>query len=211
MSVELKKTKKELNKDKVATKALEFFIKYGIENSKVSDIAKAAGVTERSAFRYFETKNDLVLQSALLFWKKAVEKIDREVYQNMDKSMKGIDKVRFVMSSYVELFFTSNAELIFCDEAETYLYRSGKNMLIENRPPIAFEKSNDPLAKAIKDGMNDKTVRNDEDIPFLYLNTYDGLLGLMQKLALSGELVDKETARTRLNLFIESMVKMYQV
>ena len=59
--------RKNIHKEKVIYAALEFFSENGIENSKVSDIANKAGVTERTVFRYFKTKNDLVLAAALLF------------------------------------------------------------------------------------------------------------------------------------------------
>ena len=47
------------------------------------------------------------------------------------------------------------------------------------------------------------------DIGLIYLNTYDGLLGFMQKLALSEELSNEKDARRRLDLFIDSLIKMY--
>lgn len=44
----------------VTEKALVCFIKNGITNTKVSEIAKAAGLTERSVYRYFPTKATLL-------------------------------------------------------------------------------------------------------------------------------------------------------
>lgn len=41
--------------------ALDCFLANGIEKTKVADIALRSGLTERSVFRYFETKADLVL------------------------------------------------------------------------------------------------------------------------------------------------------
>ena len=43
----------------VTEKALVCFIKNGITNTKVSEIAKTAGLTERSVYRYFPTKSDI--------------------------------------------------------------------------------------------------------------------------------------------------------
>ena len=48
----------------VTEKALVCFIKNGITNTKVSEIAKAAGLTERSVYRYFPTKSDIVISAA---------------------------------------------------------------------------------------------------------------------------------------------------
>ena len=57
--------------------ALDCFLANGIEKTKVADIALRSGLTERSAFRYFETKADLVLAASLLYWKRILERIDR--------------------------------------------------------------------------------------------------------------------------------------
>ena len=57
MRTKAKPSRKSQNKEKVVSAALDFFSEYGIENSKVGDIALQAGLTERSAFRYFKTKN----------------------------------------------------------------------------------------------------------------------------------------------------------
>ena len=50
----------------VTEKALDCFLEIGIEKTKIADIARQCGLTERSVFRYFETKADLVLAASLL-------------------------------------------------------------------------------------------------------------------------------------------------
>ena len=202
-------SRKTIHKEKVIRVALDFFSTFGIENSKVSDIANKANLTERTVFRYFATKNDLVLATALLFWNSTSSRINKLMEEEQNKSLKGIDKVRFILNQYASLYDSSKKELIFYDEAETYLSRCGKSILLSNRPPIDFYKSNEPLAKAIKDGILDKSIKDNKDIGLIYLNTYDGLLGFMQKLALSEELSKEEDARRRLDLFIDSLIKMY--
>lgn len=202
-------SRKTIHKEKVIRVALDFFSTFGIENSKVSDIAIKANLTERTVFRYFATKNDLVLATALLFWNSTSSRINKLMEEEQNKSLKGIDKVRFILNQYASLYDSSKKELIFCDEAETYLSRCGKSILLSNRPPIDFYKSNEPLAKAIKDGILDKSIKDNKDIGLIYLNTYDGLLGFMQKLALSEELSNEKDARRRLDLFIDSLIKMY--
>ena len=49
----------------VIENALDSFLENGIEKTKVADVARRSGLTERSVFRYFETKADLVLAASL--------------------------------------------------------------------------------------------------------------------------------------------------
>lgn len=205
-----KPTRKLKNKEKVIQIALEFFCDQGIENSKVSDIAARAGLTERTAFRYFTTKSDLVLASALYFWENAQANIRLQMEKNLQGALNGIAKVRFILNQYASLYESSKKELIFCDCAETYLNRSDRLVLLSHRPPVDFYQSMDPLAKAIKEGLVDGSIPPNKNIGLIYLNTYDGLLGFMQKLALSEENNRLAENKIRLELCVESLIKMYQ-
>ncbi len=210
MQKENKPSRRELNKERVVKVALSFFIAHGIENSKISEIGESAGLTERSVFRYFETKNDLVLASALLFWNETVQTIEKNLDLAAMEKLSGIEEVRYILSLYAKLYFTSKQELIFCEEAETYLNRSGKITYLQNRPPLNFYTSNDPLARAIKKGIKDGTIKNSENINHIYSNTYDSLLGFLQKMELNNDLMNDEIAKIRLNLFVESIVGIYK-
>lgn len=46
--------------EEIATVALELFHRNGFEETSVEDIAAAVGVTRRTIFRYFPSKNDIV-------------------------------------------------------------------------------------------------------------------------------------------------------
>ena len=102
--------------------------------------------------------------------------------------------------------------LIFVHEAEAYLNRSGKALLVENKPPAPFEQSAGPLSSAIHKGIADGSVRTDIDLPSLYYNTYNALLGLIQKLAIGGRnnTADDEYARIRLEQFCTMMESFYR-
>ena len=77
-SVAQKRSRRETNKERVIAQALQCFVEQGIEAAKVSEIARRAGLTERSVYRYFATKADLVLETALLFWSQAMGQVDAQ-------------------------------------------------------------------------------------------------------------------------------------
>lgn len=49
------------------------FIENGIDNSKISDIAKRAEVGTITVYRYFETKPKLVIECATKLWSREME------------------------------------------------------------------------------------------------------------------------------------------
>lgn len=207
-----KRSRRETNKERVIAQALICFVEQGIEAAKISEIAQRSGVTERSVYRYFASKTDLVLETALLFWSEAMEQVEAQVRRELRKDMCGAERVGRILRGYARLYFTHRQMLIFVHEAEAYLNRCGKALLVENKPPAAFEDRAGPLSAAIYKGMEDGSVRTDIDMASLYYNTYDAMLGLIQKLAIVGrnDPADDENARVRLEQFCTMMEGFYR-
>jgi AcrR family transcriptional regulator len=57
---DLKSRKQEFARDAIYEAALELFMRRGFEETSVDDVAKAAGISRRSFFRYFTTKDHLL-------------------------------------------------------------------------------------------------------------------------------------------------------
>ena len=201
--------RKEGNISRVVAHALTFFVDKGIDAAKVSDIAKMAGLTERSVFRYFESKSDLVLETALLFWHKVMEHTSLVSRERREGEL-GADRIYAVLLSYAEILFTSRKELVFVHEAEAYLKRNGKASLVKGKPPAPFKDKVGPLAEAIYMGIEDGSVRADVDIEDLYYNTYDSLLGLMQKMAIDEGRYTEEDMRRRVTGFCRMLADAYR-
>lgn len=202
---------REQNKENVAACALEHFIQNGIEPSKISDIAKKAGVTSRSVYRYFETKADLVLQAALLFWEQTVAESEK-VWDNPHlQSMSGASQIEAVLKAYAHQYVASKEKLVFIQEAEVYLHRNGKIAPIQNKAPINFLSGKGPLNRAVHKGIMDGTVKNSPNLELLYYNAYDSLLGLMQKMAV-GDADDWQKncdGMARIDAFCEMLARSF--
>ena len=55
----LRETKKQRTREEIAAKAMELFVKRGFDHVTVAEVAGAAGVSEKTVFNYFPTKEDL--------------------------------------------------------------------------------------------------------------------------------------------------------
>ena len=202
---------REQNKRTVIEAALSCFIEQGIEQAKISEIAHRAGLTERSIYRYFATKADLVLAAALLFWDDNQQKIERAHASSLSGN-NGIAQIFEILCAYAELYFTNREKIIFVQEAEGYLNRNGKSALLDNKPPTPFHTSNAPLANAIRTGIADGSVKTSRNVELLYYNTYDALLGLLQKMAImqGGSATSGIDARERLTHFCKLLTASFE-
>ena len=196
---------RENNKRLATEKALECFIENGIEKTKVSDIARRAGLTERSIFRYFATKTDIVIAAVFLYWEKA-EKYTRETLEKESRpGMTGIEQIRVILNAYSSLILADPQGIRFSLDAEVALYNAGKNHEVVNRPPEKFECYTGPMAQAVRRGIEDGTVNPEADIKQLYYNSYDSILGLMQRLTVGVPSVTELDTEGRL----KAMCDMY--
>lgn len=195
------------NIEKVTKEALKMFVSKGIENSKVSDIAKNCDLAERSLFRYFPTKADLVLAAAKLFWYEMV-KNSYNVLTQIDNSLDGIDQLSIVIKTYAHQFFDNKEKLIFVQESEVYLYRYNKGLL---NPVDLLNNQNAPMYQVIQKGVKDGSIKN-QNIEELYLIVYDSLLGFMQKMAtgIYAKSLSKDEQLQYLNLFCEMLVNSFR-
>jgi AcrR family transcriptional regulator len=57
--VGLRETKKQQTREEIAGKAMELFVRRGFDHVTVAEVAEAAGVSQKTVFNYFPTKEDL--------------------------------------------------------------------------------------------------------------------------------------------------------
>ena len=202
---------RERNKALVTDKALTCFIEHGIEGTKIKDIAAAAGLTERSIYRYFETKADIVQAAAYLYWDKWTQQAAAHAQKAGISHMAGIEQIRTLLGFYSSMYFESPRGVLFTIEAEMYLFTAGKNKQVLNRPPYPFETSDSPLVTAIRKGLEDGSVSRSADVKELYYNAFDSVLGVMQKLAIESASASELDSRTRLNHLCELIIQALKV
>ena len=84
----------------VTQTALACFVENGIEKTTIRDIAQHAGLTERSVYRYFAGKDELVIAAAYLYWDRAKELAAQSLAKQRRRGMTGIEEIRVLLRSY---------------------------------------------------------------------------------------------------------------
>ena len=133
--------------------ALACFVENGIDKTTIRDIAHRAGLTERSVYRYFATKDELVVAAAFLYWDRAKAQAAQALVSARQPGMNGIEEIRVLLRSYAGLIFTDPAGIRFSLDAEVALCNAGRQHAVVNRPPERFEVAPGPIAAAIRRGL----------------------------------------------------------
>lgn len=106
--------------------ALACFVENGIDKTTIRDIAHRAGLTERSVYRYFATKDELVVAAAFLYWDRAKAQAAQALVSARQPGMTGIEEIRVLLRSYAGLIFTDPAGIRFSLDAEVALCNAGR-------------------------------------------------------------------------------------
>ena len=130
--------------------ALACFVENGIDKTTIRDIAHRAGLTERSVYRYFATKDELVVAAAFLYWARAKAQAAQARVSARQPGMTGIEEIRVLLRSYAGLIFTDPAGIRFSLDAEVALCNAGRQHAVVNRPPERLEVAPSPIAAFIR-------------------------------------------------------------
>ena len=95
---------RENNKAAVVERALALFREKGIEQTTVRDIAAAAGLTERSVYRYFDGRADIVLAASFLFWQMVIDRTARMADNEDFRKATGLEQIRALLAAWVPVF-----------------------------------------------------------------------------------------------------------
>ena len=150
--------------------AAELFLKDGIESVKMTDVADAAAMGVASLYRYFGSKNVLVIRAGALLWRDV-----RTLYKpRLDSAgmaaLTGLDQIRLMFSLAEELYRDHRAFISFVGELDEFLKD-------EELPPVELVRYQDSLLDyyavfraAFEKGVADGSVRPEVD-PELFFRT----------------------------------------
>lgn len=163
------KSKPKTRKDRIMDAALSIFAEKGFQNATITEISKAAGVSEATVYEYFGTKEDLLFAIP--------EKITNDTFEESSKVIpyiKGVEgKIRAILLFYVQLY-QSNPNY----SALVLLQLMSNRRFRQTPAHAAIRKSSHVLLDCIKEGIADGTFKKDSN-PYLIRSL---LLGAVEHL-----------------------------
>jgi AcrR family transcriptional regulator len=175
-------------KAQVVQVARDLFLEQKLETVKMTDIADRAGIGVASLYRYFDTKETIVIAAATLLWREIKEQYLPGLASERFQAQSGILQIRGILELYSQLLAHHQPFLRFLSDFDAYC--------IQNRVPkarlAAYERSiNDfyrPYLTALKKGQADGTVAMQAEPRLVYLTVNHTMLSLLKKIT-AGEIL----------------------
>ena len=191
---------KDFKHDFILQTATELFMTRGIGDVTIKDIADEAEIGEATVYRYFGTKNNIVLASALMLGKKTYEE-----FFDLSKGKTGFDKIEIFYNSYLNLFKKSPSHFYFIKEFDAYMCTRGEVSLNEYEKSIDLFKSD--FMKAYELGLTDGSIKEINQIELFYYSTTHALLELCKKLSMKKDVL-KQDKTLKKNAEIKCLVSI---
>lgn len=182
-------------KSRILSSAFELFSEKGIDTITMNDIAKKAEIGVASLYRYYETKDEIAIQTAIWAWQKQTIIFLPELSCDEYLNRNGLQQMEFIIELYSRLYQTNPDFLRFIYFFDSYAVRTGLNQhrLIEYEK-IVREITN-IVFNVIDKGICDKSIKEEfavqkKELCSTIMQTF---FSLSQKLTLNKNLlsVDK--------------------
>lgn len=172
--------------DRVVAVAAQLFLRDGVEQIKMTDIAREAGVGVATIYRHFQTKTRLAAEAGTLLWKMYADEVTRMIETDAFLEMDGIERLKALFSEFTRVYierpefvaFLNSFDRLMIDEKVDAEELSAYGQMIDSFY-VVFE-------DAYQMGRMDGTVVCDLDFRVFYHAIAHALMGAAQKFVRGG-------------------------
>ena len=156
--------------------ATDLFMVRSISEVTIKDIAITAQVGEATIYRYFGSKQNLVMQAAM-----KLQTIVSEGFFRLEKGKNGYEKLALFYESYYDIYKKHPNFYKFLNEFDAYIaVEQSEDM---NPYESAIDQYKNFYMEAYQLGLKDGSIKKQKDIEMFYFSTTHALLELCKKLA----------------------------
>lgn len=198
--------------DRILAAAFKLFSSAGIEPVAMTDIAKKAEIGVASLYRYFSTKDEIAIRTAIWAWEEQISEIYPSINNDEYTNGNGLFRLSIIFSLFKKLYMSQPEFLRFIYFFDSYAVNSGikQERMIEYENVIG--KVQMIVADAIKLGLKDNSINKKyidktEDLYFTLMHSF---FSTAQKLTLSENLLamnEKSKGSDQLDLLSELLLK----
>ncbi len=197
--------------DRILAAAFKLFSSAGIEPVAMTDIAKKAEIGVASLYRYFSTKDEIAIRTAIWAWEEQISEIYPSINNDEYTNENGLFRLSIIFSLFKKLYMSQPEFLRFIYFFDSYAVNSGikQERMIEYENVIGKVQMivADAINLGIKDNsINKKYIDKTEDLYFTLMHSF---FSTAQKLTLSENLLamnEKSKGSDQLDLLSELLL-----
>ena len=182
---------KDLKRDYIVDSAKKLFLSSSISEITIKDISSVSGIGEATIYRYFKTKENLVIAVSL--------SIQKDILKvQFSENGSGLKQIQNFFNLFRNIYVDNKNYFKFIAEFDTVYLNNIKNK--ENKEySLGLDAFYEIFMKAYELGLKDGSIKGNDDIKLYYYTCTHSLLELCKKLASteSGLKQDKEVSKVK--------------
>lgn len=172
--------------------AAELFLRQGVDGVKMTDVADAARIGVASLYRYFGSKNVLVIRAGALLWRDVRTLFEARLDPMVLAPLSGYGRVRLLLSLFEELYEKHRPFISFVGQLEAVLAAGDVPRSELRRYEDSLLNFYTVFRESFEKGVLDGTVRADADPSLFYRSVTHAAAALELKL-IRGPLLPGDT------------------
>lgn len=178
---------KQAKTDLVVESVKQIMLEKGINNLKISDIAKELSIGEATIYRYFGTKTNLVIEVGVSLWEDIYQQLS-----HLEKMNTGFESVRNFFFYFLEGYKSSRNVFRFLDEFDALMVKEevSQTKLLEYDKKLLKVKQ--IFDQFYEQGVKDNSILNSIDKDQFYFTTTHMIMGICERLATAPSIVPSD-------------------
>lgn len=165
--------------------ATDLFMARSINDVTIRDLAISAQVGEATIYRYFGSKQKIVIQSAL-----TIQKIVSSDFFKLENGKNGYEMIKIFYQSYFDIFNKHPKYYKFLQEFDSFV--SVEDIDSTNPYEKAIDSYKEVYMRAYELGLKDGSIKKQNNIELFYFSTTHALLELCKKLAFKRAVLNQD-------------------
>lgn len=179
--------------------ATDLFMCRSIQDVTIKDIAISAQVGEATIYRYFGKKQTLVVQAAM----KLQQAVNAESFK-LNEGKNGFEKIKIFYLSYLQIFDSHPDFFKFINDFDAYMAGEQGEEMDSYESVVGQYKT--AYMKAYQEGLNDGSIKPQNNIEMFYYSTTHALLELCKKLSIKKAVLSQDNLvekRTQIQCLVD--------
>lgn len=181
---------------RILAAGFELFSIKGIDTIAMTDIAKKAEIGVASLYRYFSTKDEIAIRTAIWAWENQKEIVLQTLKEADFENQSGIRQMEIVFEMFIKIFRDSPDFLRFIYFFDSYIVRSAVDTVRLTDYENLIQTVQQIISAALKKGVTDGTINKsfETNLDTVYFALMHSFFSTAQKLSLSGSMLNMDKA-----------------
>lgn len=188
-------TEKEMDarRELIIQNAFHMFCQRGIDAVSLLEITEASQVGENTIYRYFGSKENLVLEAFIRLWDTIMTSVEKSIEGISNYAqLSGLEQIRTWINGFRHLYEIDAEFVLFSYEAKLYLLRH--NIRLNNhQQDLLMQSIRGPCMAALEKGKRDGSIPTQQSNEDLFYAIWGTIRGYVVKIVIYDRLYGQDS------------------